>query len=773
MNHNGFNSHSRKKHQANNYSATRSKRGQNLDLGEHLSKLKRRWIPATIVFLATVGGAVLFAFSVEDSYKAEGKLLFNPNTTIGTDPNSQPNRPNNSGIEQISLNNEIQKITTSAVLQETINQLELTDETKEPLSLEEFSKNLKVKAIQDSEVIEITYSSENPEVAAKVVNALMSVYIQEQIRNNQVQPANAKEFIASQIPEIEATVSTAESELEKFRSENQIIDLAEEKKIIVQEIGSLNRDFATVGATYQGKQAQAKALQNQLGLNLQQAVAVNQLGNSPVVQSILQEIANTETELAAEKQRFTDNHPIIESILEKKANLRQELSSLISKSVGNGVKVSDGLLNGSNSTKQTVLENFINLKVEELSLQQQLSSIEQSRQSYIERASVLPTLEQKEAELLRKADTVNKTYTALLDSLQQIELDRNQQTANLEIIETANAPQTASSNRMAIILLGIVLGLILSNLTAVGLENRDRTIKGVAEVKKKLPFKVLGMIPQVEDYQQQGVLVTEEPDSYISELYRMLQANLKFMTQQQSPKVILVTSSVPGEGKSTITANLGAAIAQLGRHVLLIDGDLRKPSQDTLWNVSDFVSLTEVIKEQKPLASAICQPIPKLDLLLADNNLSNPLAFLDSPEMTALIDQGRKTYDLVLIDAPPLPISADVLTLSKMVDGILFVSRIGVAENESVELAKETLDSMGSNVLGMVINGVKNQEFEKYSYSSKYGKRYFDKGSSSTKSSKHNQKNNSQQLTISTASYENNQTKDENKDKEVEEQSGK
>ena len=135
----------------------------------------------------------------------------------------------------------------------------------------------------------------------------------------------------------------------------------------------------------------------------------------------------------------------------------------------------------------------------------------------------------------------------------------------------------------------------------------------------------------------------------------------------------------------------------------------------------------------------------KLDLLLADNRLSNPLAYLDSPAMVSLLEQSRKTYDVVLIDAPPLPVTADVLTLSRMVDGILFVSRVGVAEHESIGLARETLISTESNILGMVINGVKSQEFEKYSYSSKYGKNYWNKQSNSD----HNQQQTSQQLKIS------------------------
>ncbi|VEP13738.1 putative exopolysaccharide biosynthesis protein [Hyella patelloides LEGE 07179] len=726
MTNNGFNYYPPKELESNYYNLPKSRENLDLDLGQYLLKLKRRWKPAILVFLATLGGSVFLSLFLQNSYQAAGKLLFRQNTAasltgIGEDISSL----DSIGVNETPLKNEIEKITASPVLQETIDQLELTDGEGEPLKPKNFAQNLTVELVGGSDVIEVGYNADRPEIAAEIVNTLMTIYVREQIRNNQAEPANAKEFINRQLPEIEVKVETAESELEQFRTENSIIDLQEEKRTIVQDAGAINRQIATLGASYQGKQAQTKAMQSQLGLNLQQAIAANQLGNTPAVKSTLTELSDTEAAIAKERQRFKDNHPSIVSLQEKKANLRQQLEQSIAETVGIGVEVSDGLLNAGDNNKETILENFINLKIEELSLQQQLSSVSQSQQEYLKRADELPRLEKKEQELMRKADTANKTYTALLESLQQARLAENQQTGNVDIIEEAIAPETGSSGRMALILLGFLSGLFLSNLTAIALEWQDRTVKSIPELKKKLPYKVLGVIPQMDDVKEQGVLVKEEPDSYVSELYRMLQANLKFMNSQRAPKVILVTSSVPGEGKSTITANLAAAIAQLGRYVLLIDGDLRKPTQNTLWKAPKTVGLQDLIRDRKPLANAVHRPMPKLDILFSTSRVSNPLALLDSPEMGELIARGRKTYDLVLIDAPPLPVTADVLTLSKMVDGILFVSRLGVVENESADLAQEALTSIDPNILGMVINGVKSKEFEQYSYSSKYGKRYF------------------------------------------------
>ncbi len=708
------------------YNLPNSQAGLDLNLEQYLIKLRRRWKPASIAFLATLGATVALSLMLTETFTATGKLLFRQDTAGDLTGIGENNVQIGAlQINETPLNNELEKIQATPVLNQTIEELDLRNEDGDLLAAKDFARNLKVEIVGGSDIIEINYQSEDPEQAEAVVNSLMSVYLQQQIRSRQADPASAKEFINRQLPAIENKVRTTEAALEKFRTENDIVDLQEEKKTIVQEIGTANRDIATLGASFQGTKAQTTAIQSQLGLNLQQAIAVDKLSNTPVVRSTLSELADTESSLAQARQVFKDSHPEVVSLTEKRSDLRQKLQKTVSSSVGQGVRVSDGLLNRGDLNQPRILDNFIALKIEELSLGQQLSSVSSSRDKHLQRAQELPRLEKQEQELLRRAETANTTYQNLLDSLAEVDLAENQETGNIEIIEPAVVPEEGSTGRLPIIALGFVSGLLLANITAVALEWRDRTIKTISEIKQKLPYKMLGAIPQVDEAQQ-GVQVLHEPDSYLSELYRMLQANLKFMgNQQRTPKVILVTSSIPGEGKSTVTANLAAAISQLGSKVLLIDGDLRKPTQQNLWQIGDVVGLQEVVNEQKPLTSAIYQPMQKLDLLLSGQRLANPLAVLDSPEMSELIAQGRKTYDLVIIDAPPLPVTADVLTLSKLVDGILFVTRMGVVEKESADLALETLESINTPVIGMVVNGVKNKEFEKYSYSSRYGKRYF------------------------------------------------
>jgi capsular exopolysaccharide synthesis family protein len=717
---------------SNKYGAE-SRDSVDFNLENYLIKLKRRWKPALAVFLLTVATTAVLSTLLQKTYQSEAKLLFKQNPIDNLTGLKEGDNKFRSILDnQTPLKTELERITSDPVLEETIDRLKLTNSEGQPLKTKDLEEKLSVNIVGGSDVVSLSYKDADPYTSAKVINTLMDVYIQNQIRSNQSETASADTFINNQIPKVETKLKTLESNLQGFYEKNQVIDLKEEKRTLVGDLGTFNRQISTIGAELQGKQAQTNSLQSQLGLNLNQAIAANQLGGSPTVQSILGQLATTETELAQERQRFNDNHPTIISLQEKKEYLNSGLQQLIRQYVG--TNVSDGLLQ-SGGNKDNQLEKFINLKIDELSLQRQLSSLYQYQNGYLARAKELPRLEKTEQELLRDVESARKTYETLLGNQQELELLVNQQTGNAEVIELARVPEEGSTGRLALMALGVILGLFLSNLTAVLLEMQDRTLKTIPEIKQKFAYAVLGIVPLDSLADQNGIVVQREPDSFASEIYRMIQANLKFVTAQRQPKVILMTSSVPNEGKSSVAANLAAAMAQLGRKVLIIDGDLRKASQHSLWQVQNKTGLRDVIVHKASLETAVTKPMKQLDLLTSGTIGPNPLALIDSVEMSELVALARKEYDLVVIDAPPLPVTADVLTLSKLADGILFVSRPGVVEHESAELAQETLANVGQKVLGMVINGVKPSEFDRYSYHAKYSKNYFSRPQSENNNS--------------------------------------
>ena len=721
--------------QGNNSSYGTRRSELDINMGEYFLKLKRRWLPALSVFAITIATSIFLTSFLEKTYKSEGKILFRknaPNSLL--DLGDKANEFDSILNTQTPLSTEKLRMTSEPVLQRTIDQLKLENEDGEPLKVEDLKQKLTVEIVGGTDVISIEYQDPDPIISSKVVNTLMDVYIEEHVRSNRSATVSADSFITNTIPKIEDKLQALESRLQSFYEQNQVVDLQEEKRILVTEIGTLNRQISTVGAELQGKKAQTASLGNQLGLNLKQAIAANQLGNTPQVKSILEQLEATETELSQQSQRFNDNHPLIASLKEKKQALNSQLKRTIARYVG--ANVSEGLLQTSGN-KDNQLEQFINLKIEELSLQTELSALYQYQQVYLDRAKQIPRLEKQEQSLLREVESARSTYNTLLENKSDIDVLVNQQTGNAEVIESGQVPEEGSTGRIPLLLLGSLMGLFLSHLTIILLEMQDRTIKTIPEIKQKFAYQVLGIVPlDTLQNSQDGIVVQREPDSFISEIYRMIQTNLKFIAVKRQPKVILMTSSVPGEGKSTVAANLAAAMAQLGRKVLLIDGDLRKASQHHLWHLSNKVGVKDVITHKTPLSKAVTQPMKQLDVLTSGVIAPNPLALLDSSQMSELVALARKEYELIIIDAPPLAVTADVLTLSKLADGMIFVSRPGIVENESAEQAQETIANanLGQKVLGMVINGVKPKEFDRYSYHAKYSKNYFSQSPASSPS---------------------------------------
>jgi capsular exopolysaccharide synthesis family protein len=289
--------------------------------------------------------------------------------------------------------------------------------------------------------------------------------------------------------------------------------------------------------------------------------------------------------------------------------------------------------------------------------------------------------------------------------------------SNARILTPALIPGAPIRSRQYINLLqGLIGGIVLGVATALLLERLDNTIKTPQSAKDLLGYTLLGYIPPFpNDSFTPEVIVRNQPDSPISEAFRMLQTNLRFFNSEQSIKVIVVASSVPKEGKSTVAANLSFSISQLGRNVLLVDADLRNPSQHKIWEIGNEVGLGNILKSQADVDQALTQITPNLEVITAGESNNNPAALLDSSQMAVFVAQVAQRYDFVIIDTAPLTLAADATILGKLVNGILFVVKPGVVTSTSISLSKEMLEKADQNVLGMVMNGIHvNQQYYAY-----------------------------------------------------------
>ncbi|MDM9385221.1 polysaccharide biosynthesis tyrosine autokinase [Chlorogloeopsis sp. ULAP01] len=684
--------------------------------------LKQRWVPALNIFLPTfLIAAIALTIFKKPTYLAEGKLRFQrTNTTsvltgvgreistletVGRDTQTNP------------LKTEAEVITSLPVIQKTIRELDLQDNKGDILKPKDFLKRLTVKDVKGADVIQITYQDKHPEIATQVVNNLMDNYLEQNVSSLRAEASAARKFIEKQLPNAEFVVRNAEAELAKFKEKYKVVSLEEEATRAVGVIAELQQEINTVQSEFANVEAQSQQVRKQLEMDSQQALATTSLSQTPGVQDVLREIQLLETQLASRRTVLQDTHPFIIDLEEK----IQSLNGLMQKRIqqvggGNQPQPNTNLQLG--EMKQRLSERLAELEANRLGLANQATTLSNLLTGYRQRLNNLPRLEQIQRQLERKVEAAQTTYSLLLQKLQESRIAENQNVGNASIITKAEVPEEPMSSPIVLYLGAGVLASMAAVAAVYILEARDKSIRTVQQAQELFGFTLLGVIPSFNkskkplrnkkepEVYNQRLVVRNAPRSPISEAFRMLRANLKFISADKELKVIVVTSSVPTEGKSTVAANLAIAMAQMERKVLLIDGDLHRPVQHHIWELPNHEGLSNVIVKEAQLTTAVKPVMENLDVLSAGVVPPSPASLLDSKKMAALIENFTSNYDFVIIDAPSLTVAADAATLGHMADGVLFVARPGVVDYASGLFAKEFLNKSGQNVLGLVVNGV-------------------------------------------------------------------
>jgi len=207
------------------------------------------------------------------------------------------------------------------------------------------------------------------------------------------------------------------------------------------------------------------------------------------------------------------------------------------------------------------------------------------------------------------------------------------------------------------------------------------------------------------------------PKSHISEGYRTLRTNIDYSTINQKLQIIMVTSSKPGEGKSTTCANMAVAFAQASKRVLLIDADLRKPTQHHLFGNSNRNGLTTALFNQKPLKEIVQHTVvDNLFIVHAGPTPPNPSELLSSPQMASLLEEARSSYDVIILDTPPIISVTDAQVVAVMSDGVVLIVQAGQVSKDYVLKAKSLLEHVNAKLLGVVLNNVNRTHADSYSY---------------------------------------------------------
>ncbi|MEB3358506.1 MAG: polysaccharide biosynthesis tyrosine autokinase [Synechococcales bacterium] len=681
--------------------------------------LRRRWIPIASAVGVSVALGSAAALSQQPTYEAEGTLQISSDQVanlIGV-------------LDQLGLEGEAGGRLGSAaqtealvlrsqtLLEDVVVALDLRNEEGELRDPAAIARNLTVRPVGSVDALRIAYTSPDPQVAAAVVNELISQYTDRNVQENRSEAVAAREFIETQLPKVESRLETAESNLRRFKEENQIVSIEEESEAVANALDQLNSEISTQQAQLSASTGRLEFLEDQVGLSPEAAIRANAVSQTPGVQAAVEELQQVEVELATALSRFTEASPIVEELREEQRRLTNLLGDRLD-DVDSTVTTDDPLQSGEG--QQDLRQALVEETARRNALQNAVDTLSQQQRQFQDRANVLPQLEQRQQELTRRLEAARVTYQTLLSRLQDIQVAENQNIGNVRVIDRASVPQQPNDSKAMLYPIAAGgMGLILGVAIALLIELLDPTIKTVKETREIFGYPLLGKIPRWQPPAPDSsgtavefaeIPVLRSPFSPVSLSYRMLQTNLKFLSSDQPLRVINITSPTPGEGKSTVAANLAASLADLSHRVLLIEADMRCPRQHQIWRLGHLQGLSNVLVDETELTDAIQFVNPHLDVLAGGILPPSPMALLDSNRMNRLLRDLGQTYDYILLDAPPLLAAPDAYILGKIADGTLLVVRPDQLHRDSATEARDGLLQSGLRVSGMVINGVAPDE---------------------------------------------------------------
>lgn len=707
---------------------TAERNSERLDFVKYWFILKRRWLPAGTV---AVGLFIVLALNVLNKpnlYQAKGQLRFILNQ----------DGPNVIGIRGLGealagndrqLASEVQYIYSRDFLLSVRSRMPVAfSKGNDQPSIDTFRNGLKIAPIKDTDVLEVSFIGDKPEFALQVVNQLMQVYVQANLQSNRSKSRTTREFIVGQIPQVRQQVFLADSALRRFKETYRVVDLTSTKSAAAGGQVKVQDQLDALATQLAEINAQLGTLRQQLGVNAQQALAVSAVGQSPAVQDVLTSVEQVQKQLKEARTRFAPDHPAILDLQDRQQELQALLRERVKASLNGKGSPGQGSSLFVGATRQGLLDSLIKYEAARTALLQQQRVLISQKNAFATQAQVIPGLEQRQRELERELGAAESTYQSLLKSLQDMQIAENQTIPTVKIIDSAVLPTVPiAPNRVLDLIRNAIGALLVGAVVAYLLEIADRRLKTVDSIQSAYPYPLLGNIPMFEVLGQEyrKLPVFAEPRSAVSEAYRMLQANLKFLRSDAAVRIITVTSAQPNEGKSVTASNLAGVLSQLGHKVLLIDADLRRPTTHQIWEISNGFGLSNVLTaiDDEDFSMLPVHVInDRLQVLTAGPIPPNPLALLDSERMASFLKAQIKNFDYVLIDTPPVTVSADPLVVSRFTDGILLVARPEILEKGSSRLVRSSLEQSGVNVLGMVVNGVilKNESYSYYYYSKNY-----------------------------------------------------
>ena len=670
------------------------------------------------VFFLVVLTATLVTFILPESYSSTSRIRIERD--IADIPSLGADRQMvRAGYDPYFIQTEFEVLQSDIILGKVINDLNLNQEwaakygggerLKTSDTLEILKKSMELRPVRNTSIIEIRVFSDKPEEAQKIANEIAEVYKEHRLSQLREQTKNGIKALDEQWKEKMAEVAETQADVDRKRTELKVSDpdpmsTTPTPTLSMEAIRMLTSTLITL-ETEQVRQE--TVLTNlQLLSPAEQREAIQTALQIPDAQlnNMLSEFDLAQQRLLSAERDYNKDHPVYK-------NLEKVLNDLDSR-IKDRVK---GIMLGMQTHVDAGKKGIEEMKQKlELSKESDLKAAEVSRPYF--------AVKQRLAELLQF-----RMILAIKISQEQTELSLPR-TSIVEIVDHAFKADKPEKPKKALnIALGIVIGLIVGVGLAFFIEYLDTSVKTIDDVERTLQSPVLGVIPQ-----NVGLLMEEGAESPHAEAYRVLRTNLLFSRKDSNLNSIAIVSAGAGEGKSTTVFNLATIFAQNGNRVVIVDSDLRRPVLHKMLRVTNNIGMTNYLLKQSTLEEVIqTTSLPTLDFMASGKLPSSSLGILSSAQMRDLINDLKQRYDFVFFDSPPIMGVSDASILASVVDMTLQVIQYRRYPQPMNIRAKQMIEKVGGNLVGIVLNNINMSQDENYYYYSGYYHEYYSKNEDS------------------------------------------
>ncbi|WP_024878294.1 polysaccharide biosynthesis tyrosine autokinase [Methylosinus sp. LW3] len=568
------------------------------------------------------------------------------------------------------------------------------------LAVDAVLKGLAVQPIPMSRIVKVSFSSKSAILAQQVSAAVAENFVAMTLDRRYSASAYARTFLEEKLQQVKLKLEDSEKQLVAYAQREGIVNVDDKLSITGANLKSLNDALGAAMAQRIKEEQLWMQAQSGSGLGLPQVLDDKSIQKARERRTEL--MAEYQDKLGVMKPDFPEMRQLRAQIAEYDRQIREHVEFI----------------------RQAIKARYEAARDQESSFLKRIESLKADALDLRDR-SIQYTI------LQREVDTNRSLYDGLLQQYKEVGVTGAIGTNNVSVIDKAERPKSPSSPRLLKNLgLAIVLGLLISVATIAVREFLDDTFKIPEEIEEALGLTVLGVIPLVrrddEKARDPSYSVANEvigdPLSSMAEAYRSLRTSLQFSTATGAPKTLLVTSSRPGEGKSTTSVCIAANFAQLGMQVLLIDADMRKPSLHDILSVDNSSGLANVLTGALDASAAVTENLIYGVTFMSSGPVPpNPAELLAGPRFASLLALAREKFDIVVIDGPPVVGLADAPLLGSIVDGAVFVVDSMHTRRRVVRAAVKRLDFARTRILGCLLN-----KFDATNVGHSYGYAYGD-----------------------------------------------